>query len=110
MGMGVDDKTPISILIPSLIDLKRLGVRHVSYVWEYPRLRVACCTRGGFLVGQVTPSAAYYSCRPLSGSPLLVWTTHPFDPDTVPTVTPDDLICPPVEDYCISLIYCISPE
>ena len=23
------------------------------------------------------------------------WTTHPFDPDTLPTVTADDLICPP---------------
>ena len=42
---------------------------------------------------QVTPSAAYYSCRPLPGSPRGA-TTHPFGPDTLPTVTADDLICP----------------
>ena len=35
----------------------------------------------------------HVACR--QGHLHLQWTTHPFDPDTLPTVTADDLICPP---------------
>ena len=70
-------------------------MRHVSYVWEYPRL--SCLHKGR--LRQVTPSAAYYSCRPLPGSPPspLQWTPihSTLTPCPLSRATPDDLICQP---------------